>query len=189
MTCQMGYSTSAKYMNFNILCKGIQQHLNLLKPPYYVHSLNKNTTGALILSRNQEWARNLSRLFLNQKVGKTYLAVVYGRENLFPASSGVIENCLSEVKGHVQLDPLGTATKTEWELLGSSSKLPLSLMRLKLRTNHKNQLRFHLANCLQAPVVGDELYKVPELNDLVRHTITLPRKLMYLHCHELSFEV
>lgn len=29
------------------------------------------------------------------------------------------------------------------------SKLPLSLMRLKLRTNHKNQLRFHLANCLQ----------------------------------------
>jgi 23S rRNA-/tRNA-specific pseudouridylate synthase len=73
-----------------------------------------------MLGRNQEWARNLSRQFVHHKIGKTYLALVYGREENFPETSGVIETCLNEVKGRVRFDPGGTPTKTEWELLGSS---------------------------------------------------------------------
>lgn len=84
--------------------------------------------------------------------------------------------------------------------------LPIALMRLKLHTGYKHQLRFHLANCLKGlstfvcwtlrhstcrlvPVIGDDLYKSNDLRDVVRHSITLPSKLMFLHAHELSLEV
>jgi 23S rRNA-/tRNA-specific pseudouridylate synthase len=122
-----------------------------------------------MLGRNQEWARNISRQFVHHQIGKTYLALVYAKEGHFTETSGIIENRLSENGGRVELDPRrGTPTKTEWELLATSvridemlfqpmfwlnslilqPKLPISLMRLKLHTGHKHQLRFHLANCL-----------------------------------------
>ncbi|KAF5353515.1 hypothetical protein D9756_007881 [Leucocoprinus leucothites] len=189
MVCQMSYSTSAQYENFNILCKGIQRKLNMLRPPNSVHRLDKDTTGALLLARSPMWASRLQDQFNDGSIRKTYLALVHGGSEKFRETSGVIETGMSEVDGRVRLDPLGKVTRTEWEVLGSSPKVPLTLMRLKLLTGHKHQLRVHLAKCLNAPVIGDPLYAkdVPPEEIKITRQIAASRKNMFLHASEISF--
>ncbi|KAJ3563105.1 hypothetical protein NP233_g9159 [Leucocoprinus birnbaumii] len=189
MVCQMSYSTSAKYQAFNILCKGIQHRLEMRHPPNSVHRLDKDTTGALLLAASPMWASKLQQQFQDGSIKKTYLALVHGGPEKFRNSSGVIETGLSEVDGRVRLDPLGKETKTEWEVLGSSPRVPLTLLRLKLLTGHKHQLRTHLAKCLNTPILGDPLYakdvQGPEIE--ITRQIVAARKTMFLHASEISF--
>ena len=46
--------------------------------PYIVHSLDKETSGILIVAKNREYAQLFTSLFRIRKIHKTYLAVVYG---------------------------------------------------------------------------------------------------------------
>ncbi|KXN90414.1 NADPH-dependent diflavin oxidoreductase 1 [Leucoagaricus sp. SymC.cos] len=184
-------NTSAKYEKFNVLCKGIQRRLDMRHPPHSVHRLDKDTTGALLLARSPIWVTKLHQQFLDGTIKKTYLALVQGGQEKFSQTSGVVTTNLSEFDGRVRLDPLGKETKTEWEVLGFSPKVPLTLLRLKLLTGHKHQLRVHLAKCLNAPVLGDTLYKSEESEATrakIAEIITLPSKPMFLHASEISFQ-
>jgi len=128
-------------------------------------------------------------------------------------------------QGRVHLNPDGKETRTEWEVLGSSVRLywsysvvlaqlnlvqptvPLTLLRLKLLTGHKHQLRVHLAKCLNgkgswiqrtmsfkvrvAPIVGDELYAndLPTEEIKAAETIVAARNKTFLHASEISLRV
>ncbi|KAF9444386.1 pseudouridine synthase [Macrolepiota fuliginosa MF-IS2] len=186
MVCQMSYGALTRYEKFNVLLRGIQDQLNMPEPPCSVHRLDKHTTGALLLAHSPIWARKLQQQFIDGTINKAYLALVHGGQERFRQPSGIVKARLSETDGRVHFDPEGKETVTEWEVLGSSPKVPLTLLRLNLLTGHKHQLRIHLAKCLKAPIVGDELYAKEGLEEEISKIITIPPKRMFLHASEIS---
>ncbi|KAH0579923.1 hypothetical protein H2248_002745 [Termitomyces sp. 'cryptogamus'] len=151
LTCQLSKSKEAtgdSLNHFNALLKGLGRTFG--KQPVPVHRLDKGTTGALVLGRSSTHARNLSQQFQTRTVEKTYLALVRGGVQTFPTKCGEIRTPIHYKDGRASIDHSsnGKPSITEWEVVSSSPSAPLTLLRLKLHTGHKHQLRVHLAFCL-----------------------------------------
>ncbi|CAK5264652.1 unnamed protein product [Mycena citricolor] len=139
----------------------VKRDLNLANTPFPVHRLDKGTTGCLLLGTSSAAARDLLTQFRRRLVDKTYLALVRGGSRSFPGTRGEISAPLVSEDGRMRLGSQGSGereSRTEWEVVASSPRLPLTLLRLQLHTGHKHQLRVHLAHALKAPILGDTLY-------------------------------
>ncbi|KAF8439877.1 pseudouridine synthase [Boletus edulis BED1] len=174
---------------FNDLLLDLKDHFHLDKVPHTVHRLDKSTTGALVLAKNLAAARQLSQQFQNRSVGKTYLALVRGGEKSFQTRSGEIRDPLESDDGQVSISQSCRAkfAATDWELVASSPKAPLSLLKLTLHTGLKHQLRVHLAHSLQTPILGDPVYSRSPISDKIARTIRVPEHRLFLHASRLCF--
>ncbi|TRM66370.1 pseudouridine synthase [Schizophyllum amplum] len=177
---------------FTQYTKRIARCLNHSGNVYPVHRLDTDTTGALLLGLTDARTRDLSAQFRNRTVKKTYLALVHGGVDAFPAISGEIRapiylrdnmpvhhdraNSKCEVK----------EAATDWELLGSSPVAPLSLVRLGLLTGYKHQLRVHLAHRLNAPVLNDPIYELQSGSPEVARVVTHDMRRMFLHSADIA---
>ncbi|PPQ94280.1 hypothetical protein CVT25_004937 [Psilocybe cyanescens] len=155
--------------------------------PCSVHRLDKPTTGCLLVALNSANGKSLSRQFQQGTVNKTYLALVRGGEKSFDSKSGRIDIPILYNDGRGEISTEGKSSVTEWELLGSSTKAPLSLLRLHLITGNKHQLRIHLAKSLNTPILGDFIYSLKPLNPTVTDATEIPKGRLFLHASEVSF--
>ena len=124
-----------------------------------VHRLDKETSGILVVAKNQHAAQDLTNQFQNKTVSKEYLALLNGSVS---NESGIIENYVA--KGQVFEDktkiPKGTQTQkaiTEYKVLGEIPGL-LTWILFSPKTGRTHQLRLHSAYSLNAPIFGDDLY-------------------------------
>lgn len=125
-----------------------------------VHRLDMETSGLLVVAKNQHAAQVLSRAFQNKTARKEYLALLNGD---VAESHGIIENYL--LKGRVFETPArenGTGAHpyravTEYRVLSRASGM-LTWVLFMPKTGRTHQLRMHSAFCLNAPIVGDDLY-------------------------------
>jgi len=129
--------------------------------------------------------------FRTRRIDKTYLALVRGGSQSFSERIGQIRTPLKYVDGRALLVsenevPDAQATETDWEVVASSPTLPLSLLRLKLLTGHKHQLRVHLAQVLKTPILGDTLHSQTLPAEKIRETFQLPPDRIFLHASQLS---
>ncbi|KAI6040264.1 pseudouridine synthase [Pisolithus marmoratus] len=174
---------------FNDLLHDLKNYFNLDNVPYTVHRLDKSTTGALVLAKNIATARELARQFQGRAVGKTYLALVRGGEKSFPAKCGEIKDAIEiNSDGRVSIGEHCNAefAATDWELVASSRKVPLSLLRLTLHTGLKHQLRVHLAQSLHTPILGDTLYSRKPISEKITEVIRVPEHRVFLHASRLT---
>lgn len=141
-----------------LLNKGIElSALGGPKRPGIVHRLDKDTSGTLIVAKNDKSHQFLSNQFKQRKIKKRYLTIVHG--------------CLKQGKGEVSLPisrhPVkrkemsvslsdGKTASTEWETLSIYS-LGFSLLKIIIHTGRTHQIRVHMAY-MGHPVVGDFLY-------------------------------
>ncbi|KAJ7655309.1 pseudouridine synthase [Mycena polygramma] len=168
--------------------------LELPNPPYRVHRLDKGTTGCLVLPRSLKVVQELSTQFEKRAVDKTYLALVRGGRESFPQPKGHIRTFLQFPNGRASLvpqtelqdNPERKESKTDWELVASSPRLPLSLLRLQLLTGHKHQLRVHLAQVLKTPILGDTLHSQSQPAEELRNAFQLPNDRLMLHASQIS---
>lgn len=109
-----------------------------------------------------------------------------GRQS-FIAERGEIDANLKIEDGRVSVSNQGKEALTGWELIASSSDVPLSLLKLTLHTGVKHQLRVHLANVLKAPILGDGVYSRSEVSEKVRTVISLPADRLFLHASQIAF--
>jgi len=125
--------------------------------PGIVHRLDKETSGCLVVAKNDLAHQGLSAQFADRKVLKIYLALVAGR---LPKKSGVIETEIGRHPVHrkkmaVVETGRGRASKTAYrvvrELAGAS------LVECTLHTGRTHQIRVHLKH-LGHPLLGDPLY-------------------------------
>ncbi len=119
-----------------------------------VHRLDRDTSGLLLLARDAEAHRVLSRAFAERRVRKTYRADVWGH----PAVAGVIEAPLARARRRPPLHrvhPAGRPSLTAWRRLETAGSF--SRLALRPRTGRSHQLRVHLA-WLGHPILGDPLY-------------------------------
>jgi 23S rRNA pseudouridine955/2504/2580 synthase len=124
-----------------------------------VHRIDRETSGLLVVAKNQKAAQFLAAQFQGKVARKEYLALLQGN---IAQKSGTIDNYVA--KGKVFDDfskiPESIAAQravTEYEVLGEAAGL-LSWVLFSPKTGRTHQLRLHSAFSLNAPIVGDDLY-------------------------------
>jgi 23S rRNA pseudouridine1911/1915/1917 synthase len=144
--------------------------------PGIVHRLDKETSGCLVVAKNDATHRDLSRQFAARTVEKIYLALVAGK---LPKTTGVIEEKIGRHPVHRQrmssTTLRGRAAKTDYRVVRSSDRA--SLVECRLYSGRTHQIRVHLHH-LGHPVLGDKVYAPRLAKDL-------PRQM--LHAWKLGF--
>lgn len=144
--------------------------------PGIVHRLDKETSGCLIVAKNDVTHRDLSRQFAARTVEKIYLALVAGK---LRKPAGVIEERIGRHPVHrKQMSATtlrGRAAKTEYLAVRSSNRA--TLVECRLHSGRTHQIRVHLHH-LGHPVIGDKVYAPRLAKDF-------PRQM--LHAWKLGF--
>jgi 23S rRNA pseudouridine1911/1915/1917 synthase len=152
--------------------------------PGIVHRLDRDTSGVLLVAKNEHILERLAHQFKDRQVHKTYVAVVIGR---FSTAEGEISWPIGrhptdrkKMSIHARS---GRPALSRYQVVAESKGI--SLVRLSPETGRTHQLRVHLA-ALGHPIVGDQLYGSArarhELPQVVR---SFPRQA--LHAESLRF--
>jgi len=124
--------------------------------PGIVHRLDKETSGCLVVAKNDVAHRELSKQFAARTVEKIYLALVAGK---LRKPTGVIEENIGrhpvQRKRMSVSSKRGRAAKTEYRVIRSSAQA--SLVECRLHSGRTHQIRVHLHH-LGHPVLGDKVY-------------------------------
>lgn len=147
-----------------------------------VHRLDRDTSGLLLLAKNQEAQDWLRDQFKNRKITKKYIALVHGT---IKDEQGVISKTISrsKKKGRIQTTaPIGKRREaiTRYKVLQNFNNY--SLLEVKPETGRTHQIRVHLAS-IGHPIAGDETYKFK------RQPIIPELKRQFLHASYLKFSV
>ena len=156
--------------------------------PGIVHRLDKETSGALVVAKNDATHRDLSSQFAARTMTKIYLALVAG---ILRKTSGVIDKAIARHPVHRQRMSIarrqGRSAKTEYRVLRSGDEI--SLVECILHSGRTHQIRVHLHH-LGHPVLGDKLYGGKRAGDFSRQMLHA-WKLAFRHPRsgdEMSFE-
>jgi 23S rRNA pseudouridine1911/1915/1917 synthase len=144
--------------------------------PGIVHRLDKETSGVLVIAKNDATHRDLSKQFAERTTGKVYLALVAGTPR---EKTGTIDAPIARHPVHRQRMSIarraGRPARTDYRVLKSNGDV--SLIECTIHTGRTHQIRVHLHH-LGHPVLGDKLYGGKRAG-------TSPRQM--LHASKLTF--
>ena len=147
--------------------------------PGIVHRLDKDTSGLLLIAKDDDAQAALVAAMQKREIERTYLALVRGT---LPARSGTIEAPIGRHptrRTRMAVLPDGRAAVTHYTVLEEKEKL--SFLEVRLETGRTHQIRVHMAH-LGNPVLGDRTYGgVGELS----RELGLDRP--FLHAWKLAF--
>lgn len=137
----------------------------------HCHRLDKDTTGCLVYAKDLITHSAMSKMFEDNKIKKTYLAIAEG----IIIKDGIINTPIGKdrhVNGKMVTHPNGQKAITKYKVLSKNQNT--SLLSVEIETGRTHQIRVHLSSILH-PLYGDKLYGA----------ITESRVM--LHCHKLNF--
>ena len=149
--------------------------------PGIVHRLDKETSGLLLIAKNQPAFDYLKKIFKDRTIKKTYVALVYGQVK---EKTGVIDTPLgklgikqsTKISGKRELTE--KAAVTEYKVLKKFKDY--TLLELRPQTGRTHQIRVHLKS-IGHPIVCDPLYAGK------RHACPPALGRMFLHAQKLAF--
>ncbi len=148
--------------------------------PGIVHRLDRDTSGLIVVAKNDAAHRTLQRQFKDREVEKVYLALVDGHP---PTKTGRIEAAIGrDLRNRKRMavvpERRGRPAVTEYHVL---EKFPAhTFVEARLLTGRTHQLRLHFAY-LKCPIVGDTVYG--------RRTPSLPIERQCLHAARLTLKL
>jgi 23S rRNA pseudouridine1911/1915/1917 synthase len=148
--------------------------------PGIVHRLDKDTSGCMVVAKNDIAHRRLTEAFSERRITKIYLAVVNGVPK---EEGGRIQNFIGRhpvdrKRMSILLDGAGKEAVTEWKRLAVDQGC--ALIQCRLLTGRTHQIRVHMRESLQCAILGDPIYAQP-----AKQRARVPR--LMLHAWKLSF--
>lgn len=165
-------------------CAGKLSGIGGVARPGIVHRLDKDTSGCLVVAKNDEAHLALSAQFASRKVEKIYRAIVCGG---MPRDQGEIRAAIARHPSHRKRmavdDDAGREARTTYRVLERLREATLA--EVVLHTGRTHQIRVHF-QFIGFPIVGDETYGNRQNQRLTELTnYTAPRQM--LHAGRLSF--
>lgn len=147
--------------------EGYAQNGKSLERSGVVHRLDRETSGIMILAKNDGAFAHLKAQFHDRHAKKEYRAFVYGE---MKEKWGTIDRPIGRSAKDFRMrsaEPGSRGTRrpaiTDWELIGQ--KGGYAYLRLRPRTGRMHQLRVHLKS-IGRPIVGDTLYATETLLEM-----------------------
>ena len=189
MTVHAGAGNSGGTLVNALLGRGqsLSQGGDALRPGI-VHRLDKDTSGAIVVAKNDFAHAKLSEAFQARTMQKTYLALVHGK---LTGTKGRIELAISrDPNRRIKMTARPAAksanpraARTDWSVLLEFGAA--TLVQVQLHTGRTHQIRVHFS-ALKHPVVGDTLYGAAA--QLIVGKTKLPAlDRQFLHAARLSF--
>jgi len=162
--------------------------------PGIVHRIDKNTSGLVVIAKNNYTHENLSLQFSRHSITRIYQLLVWGR---IRPSKGKIETLITRSSKNRQLmtvsNSKGKKAITNYktiELFEDRNIPTLSLLECKLETGRTHQIRVHM-NYIGNSIVGDDKYKkkfkeIKNINPLLKAKI-IDLKRQFLHAKTIGF--
>ncbi len=160
--------------------------------PGIVHRLDKETSGVILVAKNDAAHAKLGEAFRQRAIKKTYIALVQG---ILEEKSGRIELAIGRdpihrtrmttqrKSWHGEAIANPREARTDWKALGKIDNT--TLVEVELHTGRTHQIRVHFS-AVKHPVVGDTLYGAAE--ELRVGKVTLPAlERNFLHAAKLGF--
>ena len=162
--------------------------------PGIVHRIDKNTSGLIVVAKNNQAHENLSIQFSNHTITRVYQLLIWGKVR---PTSGKIETLITRSSKNRQMmevsNTKGKKAITNYKTLEvfENKNIPtLSLLECKLETGRTHQIRVHM-NYLGHSIVGDDKYKkkfkkIKNIDPLLeKNLINLKRQ--FLHAKTIGF--
>lgn len=153
-----------------------------------VHRLDKDTSGLILVAKNDRTHETLSKYFHDRRVYKSYVALVHGAMR---GSKGKVDHPIgrdryNRVKMAVSKD--GRNALSLWKVRKNYEKF--TLVDVEIKTGRTHQIRVHLAS-INHPIVGDETYN--EGRDNTVNDAEIKRAIgnlgrFFLHAERLVFQ-
>ena len=162
-----GNKTNTMVNGLIYLYKNNLSNLNGDFRPGIVHRIDKDTSGIIVVAKNNQAHFHLSRQFSNHTIKRKYIALVWG---VVRPLSGRIVTLISRNKNNRQMmsvsDRYGKKAITNYKTVKtfSSKEIPrMSLLECNLETGRTHQIRVHLA-FKGNPLIGDKKYGKKKMN-------------------------
>ena len=162
--------------------------------PGIVHRIDKNTSGLVVIAKNNQAHENLSNQFKKHTITRVYQLLIWGKVR---PSKGKIETLLTRSSKNRQMmevsNTKGKKAITNYktiEIFENKFTPTLSLLECKLETGRTHQIRVHM-NFLGNSIVGDDKYrkkfkKIKDIDPLLeKELVNLNRQ--FLHAKTIGF--
>ena len=160
------------------ICKDSLSGIGGEKRPGIVHRLDKDTSGILIVAKNDKAHLQMSEQIKNREVKKIYIALVKGIINENEATINMPIARSKKDRKKMAVDKDGKEAVTHFKVLKRYDKY--TLLEIKIDTGRTHQIRVHMAE-IGHPVVGDEVYSNGKNEFGVRGQMLHAKSLDFCH--------
>jgi len=193
MMVHAGAGSTDDARNRGTLVNALLHHFNHLSEvggdlrPGIVHRLDKQTSGIILVAKDDSTHRKLGDMFSQRQVAKTYLALVHGnvpKDNItvnLPIARDLVRRTRMTTRradGRSALSHVRVLERVQ------SPYGAFTFVEVRIETGRTHQIRVHMQS-LGHPVVGDALYGAPHVIPGLDPELNLDRN--FLHAAHLSF--
>ena len=167
-------------------CKNNLPSIWWVERPGIIHRLDKDTTWAIMIAKNDKMMNYLSETIKNREVWKYYLAIVTGilTKDNFKIESYIGRDPYDRTKMTTQNPVNPKLAITYWKVLKHIDS-KYSLIMLKLETGRTHQIRVHLAS-IWYPIIWDKTYWNSKINKQAATLYQLKRQALHAYFIEID---